>query len=134
MNGAAHAGGREDVDVEIAAQFGVAQRLHSALLTIAGIVDHAVDATETGDGLVDGGFHACLADEIDFQCQKLRAVVAKCLPQAFERARGGGHAIAFGHGLPCQRKADAARSPRDEPDLVLSLLLHEWILLLFVDY
>ncbi len=116
---------REHVDVEIAAQFGIAQRLDGALLTVAGVVDHAVDAAEGGDGLVDGGLDAGLIDQIHLQRKQPLAAVPKRLIQAGQRAGCGGHRIPAEQGLPRKRQADAARGAGDEPDFGrVCLLLH----------
>ena len=93
---------REHIDVEVAPQLGIAECLDGALLPVTGIVDHAVDAAEGGDGPVDGGLYAGFIDQIHLQRQQPFVLVAERLLQTGQRARGGGHRIALRQRLTCQ--------------------------------
>ena len=122
---AQHVERREDVDVEVAPQFHVRQRLDRALLAVTRIVHHPIDAAEMGDGPLDGGFGAGLIGQIERQRQKLRAVFAERAAQARKIPRGGGNSIALGQNLTGQRQANAARGSGDEPDVFERGVLHE---------
>jgi hypothetical protein len=84
-------------------------------VAVARVVDQNVDATEAGEGCVDGGPDGVGTGDVEGDGQQAVAIWTEGLDEGFTATGGGDDAVAGVEGGADDGGAEAARGPGDEP-------------------
>lgn len=84
-------------------------------VAIAGVVDQHIDASEACDGSLNRRCCLVFAGNVELHCKRLFWSLRDELLQLFEPAGADHYTIASGERCLSNRRAEAARSPGNEP-------------------